>query len=157
MAQKKLPVNPKPAPWLAPWIAEIIALALVVFQEGFRLESRTAHRVLPIPPSLQSFYYYHFGDFSNGFVNAFIVDGLVDTLLVPMTMRLRYQPRLLPSPQVRLLIAVLASVAIVVAFEVVQNSITQSDLADIPAGIAGACAYFLVRLFALRVRNRLTS
>lgn len=137
-----------------PWGIEIVATFLVVFQENFRLESRTGHQTLPVSATFQSFYYYHFGDFFNGFIDAFVIDGLTDTLLMPfIDKRLRHSPRLL-SPPIRAIVASVISALIVVVFETRQNAITQSDLSDIPAGVAGALGYLLVRLIALQVRSR---
>jgi hypothetical protein len=135
---------------LAPWAIEIMALCMVVFQESFRLESRTAHRVLPIPRGIQDLYYFNFGDFSNGFINAFIIDGIAATVLIPAV---RKRLAAVPSPITIAGIATLLSVLIVVVFETAQNAFNFVDLADIPAGIAGALAYFAVRIVALRARH----
>ena len=62
--------------WRAPWTIETVVFFLVLWQEGIRLELRTAHRRLAMPSWLQDAYYYHSGDFANGYVNAFLIDGV---------------------------------------------------------------------------------
>ena len=70
---------PAPRPFLRrPWVVESLVFFGVLWQESLRLEWRTAHRVLPLPKSVTAFYYYQAGDFANGYVNAFLLDGLTD-------------------------------------------------------------------------------
>ena len=145
---------PRPSPWKSPWILECAAFVLVVFQEDYRLECRTIHRTLPIAESLQNFYYFNFGDFSNGFINAFVIDGLVDTVFLPLAATRFPKLPVVLSVRIRTVIACLISAIIIVVFEVRQNAFTQADLADIPAGVAGAVVYLGARFLALYLRRR---
>ena len=61
-----------------PWILETLFFWGVLWQESFRLSSRTSQQVLLVGSGLQDFYYYHFGDFVNGYVIAYVLDGLVN-------------------------------------------------------------------------------
>ena len=61
-----------------PWVVEVVVFFLVLWQEDIRLQLRTAAVQLPVPQAFQALYYYRFGDFANGYVNAFLVDGVVD-------------------------------------------------------------------------------
>ena len=56
---------------------ETLFFLVALWQETFRLSSRTAHVVLPVSKQLQNFYYYNFGDFVNGYVMAFMADGVI--------------------------------------------------------------------------------
>jgi hypothetical protein len=134
-----------------PWLLETLFFFAVLWQESFRLSSRTLHRVLPVGSRIQDFYYYHFGDFVNGFVIAYVFDGLANLALFGKTMR----PGALHSriPQwAPTLCAVLVSALVITAHECGIGSMsTTSDLSDIPAGVLGALVYCMVRLFALHL------
>jgi hypothetical protein len=137
-----------------PWILETLFFWGVLWQESFRLSSRTSQRVLLIGSGLQEFYYYHFGDFVNGYVIAYMFDGLVNLFLfrkmereieLPRTSVFRISRRTLT------LFAALFSCTIITIFELGVTSLsTTSGIYDIPAGILGALIYCAVRLFALR-------
>lgn len=119
----------------------------VLWQESIRLELRTAHRVLPLTPGLTQWYYFQFGDFVNGYINAFIVDGLAEFI------RRRQAGGALPPDRARMQQAFIASVLSMVSILVVEigpSSLNRADLADIPAGVAGALLYLGVRVTALR-------
>ena len=69
--------NKTTIPWLRrPWFPESVFFFIVLWQESFRLSARTAHSVLPVSKPLQDFYYYNSGDFVNGYVMAFLLDGI---------------------------------------------------------------------------------
>ncbi len=135
----------------SPWFVEILALCLVLWQEGLRLELRTSHCNLPVNRSLQDFYFYNFGDFSNGFVFSFVIDGLVDVirnLTKQRSSRLRAV-----KPQSIALLASFLSATIIILFELRTSAYNNADLADIPSGIAGALCYLIVRLACLAYRK----
>jgi hypothetical protein len=145
--------------WRTPWAIETVVFFLVLWQEAIRLELRTAHRQLPIPASLQDAYYYHFGDFANGYVNAFIIDGV--TGLVARWAGLSEGPG--PDPwwkqsllnnRTRALAATALSSVVIIGVEVLPNALTQADWLDIPAGVAGALCYLGVRMIGLAVQGR---
>ena len=134
---------------------ETIAFFLVLGQESFRLGARTSQRVLPIGSQLQDFYYYHFGDFVNGFVIAYVVDGVADLVLASRKAQSSAQPRFpkaVITSQTLTICASLFSGMIVTAFELgVMPLKTTSDVYDIPAGLMGALVFCLIRLLALRI------
>jgi hypothetical protein len=149
-----MPPEPSPArSYLhTPWVLEAIAFFAVLWQEDVRLRLRTAHVQLPVPGALQRYYYLGFGDFANGFVNAFILDGLVDLLLGQRPRDAHADPPLL-RPRVRAASAAVISAVSIAVFELRPSSFTVADALDIPAGLAGALAYFVVRVAALRLRR----
>lgn len=63
------------------WALETIFFFIVLGQESFRLSARTAKETLPVGSVLQNFYYYYFGDFVNGFVIAYLIDGVSNLFL----------------------------------------------------------------------------
>jgi hypothetical protein len=137
-----------------PWILETLSFWGVLWQESFRLSSRTSKRVLPVGSGLQDFYYYHFGDFVNGYVIAYVFDGLVNLFLFRRIERRIELPRTSVfriSRKALTLFATLFSCVIITVFELgVTPLSTTSDIYDIPAGILGALVYCAVRSFALR-------
>ncbi len=145
-----------------PWFLETVVFFLVLWQESFRLSSRTAHQTLPIGSPFQSFYYYYFGDFVNGFVMAFILDGLAEMALFRKQANRIAQPKYPKfkiTQKVLTLSATFLSILMIIVVELGWLSLaTTSDILDIPAGIAGAFLFSFIRLFALKYRyDRLIS
>jgi len=137
-----------------PWILESILFWLILWQESARLSWRTAQTRLPIGDWLQNFYYYNFGDFVNGYGIAFIVDGLVNLIF------LRKRPEISDAGRKSILefrvviFAGVLSVIIITVFEVGRSSaFTTADIADIPAGFAGAILYCVIRIARLRTNS----
>jgi hypothetical protein len=144
-----------------PWSLETVVFFLVLWQESFRLSSRTSQQTLLIGSRFQDFYYYHFGDFVNGFVIAFILDGLAEMALFRKQENGIAQPRYSKfkiTHNALSLCATFISILIIMIVELGWLSLaTTSDIFDIPAGIAGSLLYYFVRLFAVRFRyGRLT-
>ena len=137
-----------------PWILETLFFWGALWQESFRLSSRTSQQVLLVGSGLQDFYYYHFGDFVNGYVIDYILDGLANVALFRKTERETKKPGMSTSRISRIALtffATLFSGMVITAFELgVTPLSTTSDIYDIPAGILGALVYCIVRLFALR-------
>ena len=132
-----------------PWILETLFFWGALWQESFRLSSRTSQQVLPVGSGLQDFYYYHFGDFVNGYVIAYILDGLANLALFRKTQSGTSTSRI--SRRALTFSASLFSGMVIIVFELgVTPLSTTSDIYDIPAGILGALVYCIVRLFALR-------
>lgn len=130
-----------------PWVPECVGFFLVLWQEAVRLDLRGAHRVLPIPSSLTAAYYFQFGDFVNGYINAFILDGLTEWF------RSRGDTRRGLSNVMRqrqAIAATVCSILVIMAVELIPNAFNQADWRDIPAGAAGALLYLGIRLFAIR-------
>ncbi len=132
-----------------PWILETIFFFLVLWQESFRLSARTAQRTLPLSAGLQDFYYFHFGDFVNGFGIAYLIDGAMDRLVFKTRPYYNVLGKSI-SKQTNAFLATLASIGVVVIFELTQSISTTSDYKDIPAGICGALVYCAVRVYALK-------
>lgn len=141
---------------LKPWIPETIFFFIVLWQESFRLSSRTAHKILPISTPLQNYYYYNFGDFVNGYIIAYITDGVIN--LIFFKANLYYTiAGLQVSKWKNALLSGIFSILVVVVFEVTQSTSTTSDVKDIPAGALGAFFYCLIRLFALKINTKYAS
>lgn len=138
-----------------PWFIESLTFFLVLWQESFRLSSRTSHKILPISLKLQNYYYYNFGDFVNGYIMAFIIDGLINVTLLKSTISYRISFFEI-TKRTNAFLATLLSGSIVVVFELTQSTSTTSDVNDIPAGILGAFLYYLVRLLALKINEKYT-
>jgi hypothetical protein len=135
-----------------PWILESIIFFLALWQESFRLSSRTSHKILPVSKQVQNFYYYNFGDFVNGYVIAFIIDGVSGLIL--FRNRGSYSVSgFTINMQKNAFLASLISTFIVAIFELTQSASTTSDINDIPAGILGAIIYFVVRMLALKLTS----
>lgn len=136
-----------------PWIPETIVFFAVLWQESVRLSLRTAKRELPIARWLQDFYYFNFGDFVNGYVIAYLIDGITE-LASNRARPENDQPGISILGIPRVVVAVCATVLsglIVIAFELgIAPLTTTSDINDIPAGLGGAMLYCFVRLVALR-------
>lgn len=81
------------------WMLESLFFFPVLWQEAFRLSSRTTHRILPVSVRF-----------------AFLLSSIV-----------------------------------VAGYELTQSTSTTSDVMDIPAGVAGALFYLLIRRIALRL------
>ncbi len=139
-----------------PWVVEAVVFWLVMWEEGLRLRLRTAGTRLPVPQSLQDFFYYRFGDFSNGYINAFLIDGLTDLLLSYRDRRngVAGAASRFRSPRARALIATALSSLSVILYEVFSNGLSRADWLDIPAGVLGALVYLGVRLTMIGVRER---
>jgi len=127
-------------------VPESLGLLVVLWQESIRLELRTAYRALPLPPRATEFYYYQFGDFVNGYLNAFLADGLVEPLR-----RWRAPATELPVKSLRrqAIVASLFSMLVIIGFETVPTAFNHADVRDIPAGVAGALLYLCIRLAAI--------
>lgn len=143
-------MNHRRKPFLhRPWIIETLCFFLVLWQEAFRLEARTAQRHLPVSRRVRDFYYFHFGDFANGFAIAYLLDGVANYVLssrlasgaTPITvLGVGLSTRRLT------LVATVLSCACITALELgLASASTTSDIADIPAGLAGALVYWLIR------------
>jgi hypothetical protein len=136
--------------WQRPWMVETVVLFLVLWQESIRLELRTAHRTLPVPPAVERFYYYQFGDFANGYLNAFLLDGLASIGIARLAgPRAGQAPRWWYNARTRAWLATALSALSIVAVELRPSALTAADWQDIPAGVAGAVGYLAVRLFAM--------
>jgi ABC-type antimicrobial peptide transport system permease subunit len=131
-----------------PWLFESLIFFFVLWQESFRLSSRTSHKILPISPTLQKYYYYNFGDFVNGYIIAFIIDGIINLTLLKTAISYNISS-LQITKRKNAFLATVFSIAVVVIFELTQSTATTSDVNDIPAGIFGALLYYLIRFFAL--------
>lgn len=129
------------------WVPECVGFFLVLWQEAVRLELRSAHRILPIPSSLTELYYFQFGDFVNGYINAFIVDGLTDWF---RSRRDTSRTLTTLAKQRQAVAATIVSIAVIAAVELIPNAFNNADWRDIPAGVAGALLYLGIRLLALR-------
>lgn len=136
-----------------PWVVETIVFFLVAWQESFRLSSRTAHKLLPVNKQIQDYYYFNFGDFVNGYIIAFIADGLIN-FLVLKTASFYKVFGLRISKRTNALLSTLLSIVIIVAFEMSQSGSTTSDAKDIPAGVAGAVLFCIVRFIAIKFTER---
>ncbi len=112
---------------------------------------------LPVPQAVQTAYYYRFGDFANGYVNAFLVDGVVDLGLSYWRGRgSRSQEtsgRL--GLRLRAAFAALVSALSIVLYEVFVPGLARADWLDVPAGVLGALVYLGVRVAAITWRTRL--
>lgn len=133
-----------------PWIPETLVFALVVWQEAIRLELRTAGTFLPIGRGMTAFYYLNAGDFVNGFINAFLLDGVSE---IVRSWRSGTRPD--PAPQRRqAIVMTIASMLVIVAVELVPSALNVPDVRDIPAGLAGALLYLGIRWFGIRSQSR---
>lgn len=138
-----------------PWILETIFFFLVLWQESLRLSFRTSHKLLPIGQKLQNFYYYYFGDFVNGYVMAYVFDGLFDYLGCLGAETAVSHSNIVFSKTRKALLATCISGLIISVYECTSTSLaTTSDIYDIPAGILGAFFYFAVRIVSLRIVGR---
>jgi hypothetical protein len=143
---------------LQPWVVETIVFFLVLWQEDIRLRLRTGGWRLPLPGVVQRFYYYQFGDFANGFVNALVIDGVVDIALAARQKQRQKEDESTADKQhrsrvVRALVATALSALSIVALELHSSALTTADLQDIPAGLGGALCYLCVRLTLLNYRR----
>lgn len=132
-----------------PWVPETVVLFAILWQEAIRLELRTGHRTLPLPAWITQFYYFQFGDFVNGYLNAFLADGLTDLFI---RWRKLSDERAAPSERTRAVVAAVFSMLVIIGVELVPSAFNQPDAGDIPAGIAGALVYLAVRTTALKPR-----
>jgi hypothetical protein len=144
--------------WRIPWVIETLVFWLVLWQESIRLELRTAHRQLPMPPWLQDVYYYRSGDFANGYVNAFLIDGVASLVLhwagVTEAGGDAWWRRALLNEPRRALAATALSTLVIIAVETFPSALTRADWLDIPAGVAGALCYLCIRLIGLKLQRR---
>jgi hypothetical protein len=125
-----------------------------MWQESFRLSSRTAHKVLPINEHIQNYYYYNFGDFVNGYIIAFILDGVINFVIIKTDkFYLIFGHKI--SKKLNAILSTLISIFIVVIFELSQSVSTTSDIKDIPAGVLGAISFYFIRLVALSLEDHL--
>ena len=136
-----------------PWFIETAVFFLVLWQESFRLSARTSHQILPVNQNLQNYYYYNFGDFVNGYIMAYIIDGIINFTLLKSSASYKFS-RFEVTKRRSISIATLISISVVVVFELSQSTATTSDVNDIPAGVAGAILYYLIRLFSLKITTQ---
>jgi hypothetical protein len=136
-----------------PWILESIFFFLVIWQESFRLSSRTMHKILPVSPWLQKYYYYNFGDFVNGFIIAFIIDGAINVIFIKKALYYKISGFQITKTTITIL-ATLFSIVVVVVFELMQSASTTPDVKDIPAGVFGALFYLFIRMIALKLTSK---
>jgi|WetSurMetagenome_2_1015567.scaffolds.fasta_scaffold01786_12 hypothetical protein len=150
----KEPAYKKYIQYLAtPWVIETVVFFMVMWQESFRLSSRTSHKILPIKKQIQDYYYYNFGDFVNGYIIAFIIDGVINLVLLKTdNFYMIFGYRI--TKKLNTLLATLISIFIVVIFELLQSASTTSDIKDIPAGIMGAISFYCIRLIALQLTDK---
>jgi hypothetical protein len=139
-----------------PWVIETVVFFIVMWQESYRLSSRTLHRILPINKQIQNYYYYNFGDFVNGYIIAFIIDGLIN-LVFFKTNNFYIISGYRITKKMNAVFASMTSIIIVIIFELSQSTSTTSDIKDIPAGILGAITFYLIRLIALKLADHLNS
>ena len=136
-----------------PWVIETIFFFLILWQESFRLSLRTAKKNFS-PDWLKDFYYYNFGDFVNGYVMAYIFDGLASYLFFQKNGigKEFYKISIFKVTETSNAILSSSVSAIIIAiFELGQSSaLTTADLMDIPAGAAGAMVYCVIRLLVLK-------
>jgi hypothetical protein len=149
----KEPTDKKYSQYLAkPWIIETVVFFLVMWQESFRLSARTSHKILPINKRIQDYYYYNFGDFVNGYIIAFIIDGIINLILLKTDkFYMIFGFRI--TKKMNAILSTLVSIFIVVIFELIQSTSTTSDIKDIPAGVLGAIFFYFIRLFALMLAD----
>lgn len=136
------------------WIVETIFFFLVLWQESVRLSLRIANKDHSVN-SLRDFYFYNFGDFVNGYVMAFIIDGLANYLLFQKTRPDSKSYKIFKVTVTRTttaIIAAIVSIAVIMFFEIGQSSaFTTADLNDIPAGAGGAIFYCVIRLIMIEI------
>lgn len=137
-----------------PWVVEVVVFFLVLWQEDIRLQLRTAAVQLPVPQAFQALYYYRFGDFANGYVNAFLVDGVVDLGLSywRASGSRSLETSGLLGLRSRAGFAALLSALSIVLYEVFVPGLARADWLDVPAGVLGALAYLGVRVAAITWR-----
>jgi len=133
-------------------MVEAAVFFLVLWQEDLRLRLRTAGVRLPVVRALQDAWYLRFGDFANGFVNAFLLDGLVDVAIAKGWLRPGASSRF-RSPRVRASLAALLSGLSIVLYEVFGHGPAGPDWPDIPAGLLGALFHLGVRLTRIAARH----
>lgn len=135
-----------------PWIIETVVFFLVMWQESFRLSSRTSHKILPVNKHIQDYYYYSFGDFVNGYIIAFIIDGVINLVLLKTNkFYMIFGYRI--TKKTNAILSTLVSIFIVAIFELIQSASTTSDIKDIPAGVLGAISFYFIRLVALMLAD----
>jgi hypothetical protein len=135
-----------------PWVVETVFFFLVLWQESARLSLRTANKDFS-SNRLRDFYFYNFGDFVNGYIMAFILDGLTNYFIIQKNQSGSKFYKIFNFTVTERTNAILASVVstvIIAVFEVGQSSAyTTADLMDIPAGAGGAIVYCIVRIVML--------
>ena len=129
-----------------PWTLESVVFFAVLWQESLRLEWRTAGRALPLPPRVTQFYYLNAGDFVNGYINAFLIDGVTELMRHGWARRRGVKAG---GSRAQAVAASAISALVIVAVELFPSTLNRPDPADVPAGIVGALLYLGVRLFAL--------
>ncbi len=140
----------------SPWLIETFFFFLVLGQESLRLSLRTAKENLPVSSSLQHFYYYYFGDFVNGFVIAYLIDGLSNLFLFRKQSTKAYYTiaTFRVNRNKNAILSAIISSLIILIYELGWTPIsTTSDLLDVPGGVSGALVYVLVRIFSLSKLN----
>lgn len=137
-----------------PWIVETIFFFLILWQESFRLSLRTAEKRFS-PTWLKDFYFYNFGDFVNGYIMAYIFDGLANYLIFQKNNTNNEFYKIFKFKITKPTNAILStsvSAIIIAVFELGQSSaLTTADLMDIPAGVGGAIVYCAIRLGMLNL------
>lgn len=129
-----------------PWTLESVVFFAVLWQESLRPARRSAGRALPLPPRGTQFYYLNAGDFVNGYINAFLIDGVTDVMRHGWARRRGVTAG---GSRAQAVAASAISALVIVAVELFPSTLNRPDPADVPAGIVGALLYLGVRLFAL--------
>jgi hypothetical protein len=131
-----------------PWVLESVFFFAVMWQESFRLSARTSHRVLPVHIQIQQYYYYNFGDFVNGYIIAFLADGIIHLTLLKRKSSYTVAGIEITSRRNAFLSTIFSAIIISI-FELMHSASTTSDINDIPAGILGGIFYYIIRMIAL--------
>ena len=128
-----------------PWVLESVIFFAALWQESLRLEWRSEGRTLPLPPRVTQFYYLNAGDFVNGYINAFLIDGVTELARRGWARRRGVTAG---GSRAQAVVASAISAFVILAVELFPSTLNQPDPADIPAGVVGALLYLGVRLFA---------
>jgi len=135
-----------------PWVVETLFFFLIAWQESIRLSLRTSGIGFS-PRWLKDFYFYNFGDFVNGYIMAYIFDGLTNYFIFQkkeVNCYSIFQVKFTKAKSA--ILACVISAIIIIIFEIGQSSaLTTADLMDIPAGVGGAIFYCWVRLLILHM------
>lgn len=139
-----------------PWVIETVVFFLVAWQESIRLSIRTAHAGA-VTSRLTDFYFYNFGNFVNGYIMAYIFDGLVNYFIFlqkPPDSKFYTIFVSKITPGINTILATLGSALVIIIFEAGQSSaFTTADLWDIPAGAGGALVYCVIRFTMLKLTS----
>ena len=90
--------------------------------------------------------YLNAGDFVNGYINAFLIDGVTELMRHGWARRRGVTAG---GSRAQAVAASAISALVIVAVELFPSTLNRPEPADVPAGIVGALLYLGVRLFAL--------